>query len=88
MTIRVTWHDSGREPQCAPDPRFPLGVDLDLSRGEEATCSAPLKYPAPRCGVYFAWCDICKTNALITVAGRPDDPRSLKLACQKPERVS
>lgn len=88
MTIRIIWHDSGRSPQCAPDPRYPLGVDLDLSKGAEATCSEQLKYPAPRCGVYFACCDICKQTALITVAGRPDDPRSIKLACRKPERVS
>ena len=25
--ISVTWHDSGRSPECAPNPDFPLGID-------------------------------------------------------------
>lgn len=27
----ITWHDSGREPQCPPNPAYPSGIDLDGS---------------------------------------------------------
>ena len=27
----ITWHDSGREPQCPPNPAYPSGIDLDAA---------------------------------------------------------
>lgn len=80
--MKVEWIDKGQEPKCAPDPNFPLGKDFDVSAGAEHTCSAQLPWPAKRCGWYYVECPICGTNALITTAGRPDDPRSVKVACK------
>jgi hypothetical protein len=48
------------------------------------TCSVALPHPAKRCGYYLVKCVACGQNALVTTAGRPDDPKSLKLACRAP----
>jgi hypothetical protein len=86
MTLDIAWLDHGREPQCKPDPSFPTGVDVDLSRGADVThvttCSAQLPYPARRCGMYIIKCKLCGLCVTLTTAGRPDDPRSIKLACR------
>lgn len=29
----LVWVDKGREPQCAPNPDFPDGVDVDVTMG-------------------------------------------------------
>jgi hypothetical protein len=78
----VNWFDSGREPQAAPDPDCPNGLDLDLSNGASATCDTALPYPARRCGYYTVICDRCGRGVGITTAGRVDDPRSVKLPCK------
>lgn len=80
--FKIDWIDRGREPQCAPNPAFPNGIDADLSKGAEKTCTADLPYPAKRCGVYRVECLICGHAVGITTAGRPDDPRSVKMACR------
>jgi hypothetical protein len=82
MTLDIKWIDSGREPRCPPDPAYPHGVDLDLSNGASVACHAALPYPAPRCGYYSIRCDVCGLSALITTAGRADDPRSVKVECE------
>jgi hypothetical protein len=81
-SLIIDWLDHGREPQCKPDPSFPAGVDVDFSRGAKPTCSAQLPYPARRCGMYIVKCTVCGWYATLTTAGRPDDPRSIKLACR------
>lgn len=81
----IEWVDHFREPQCAPDPYFPKGKDVDISRDAEAACKTDLPYPAKRCGAFIVECKTCGQRIAITTAGRPDDPRSLKLACIKPE---
>lgn len=81
MTFTVQWIDHGREPQCAPNPEYPSGVDVDCSQGANKTCSVALPYPARRCGYYSVRCDQCGFFAAVTTAGRPDDPRSLKVPC-------
>lgn len=83
--FKVTWIDRKREPQNPADPRYPNGIDLDMTRGEPANCSTALPYPAKRCGYYYVECTICGKNAVITTAGRRDDPRSVKLACKQRE---
>ena len=41
-----------------------------------------LPYPAKRCGQYYVECRICGFNAIITTAGRPDDPQIIiKMPC-------
>ena len=83
MTIDVKFLDAGRFPQCKPDPHFPKGRDIDASDGASLTCCRNLPYPAPRCGVYVVQCNDCGLNVALTVAGRPDDPRTVKLACKQ-----
>jgi hypothetical protein len=82
-TLTVQWFDHHREPQCAPDPAYPNGIDIDCADGAAAVCSVALAYPAPRCGVYLVKCGTCRQSVLVTAAGRPDDPRSLTLACRR-----
>lgn len=78
----IKWIDAGREPTCKPDPAYPTGIDIDLSKGKPIFCRTALPYPAKRCGAFEVSCPKCGALALITTAGRPDDPRSLKLACR------
>lgn len=46
-----------------------------------AVRATALPYPARRCGQYVVKCDVCDQIIVVTTAGRPDDPRSLKMAC-------
>ena len=79
----IRWLDAGREPQSAPDPAYPVGIDLDVTNGRTPACTVILPYPAKRCGHYEVICTECKFSAAITTAGRPDDPRSVKIPCAK-----
>ena len=81
QVMMVEFIDSGREPQCAPHPAYPDGLDIDASNGAEATCTVNIPYPAPRCGVMIVKCAKCGLHIGLTVAGRPDDPKSVKLGC-------
>ncbi len=85
--LKAKWVDSGREPECPSDPDFPNGVDIDTTDGAKVFCEIVLPYPAPRCGYYLLTCDVCRLQAAITTAGRPDDPRSVKIACKPLEGV-
>lgn len=79
--MKIEWVDRGREPQCAPNPDYPNGKDIDMSEADGPTCYAELPYPAKRCGVYIIECERCGLRVGVTTAGRPDDPRSVKIAC-------
>jgi hypothetical protein len=84
VTLKVRWIDRGREPQCPPDPAFPNGVDLDGAKALGVpTCYTALPYPAKRCGLYYVECEACGCNAMITTAGRADDPRSVLMPCKR-----
>jgi hypothetical protein len=80
--FQVKWVDLRKHPQCAPDPRFPNGVDLDVSDGRKPRCKAILPYPAKRIGNYIIECHLCGMRVACTTAGRPDDPRSITIACK------
>jgi hypothetical protein len=83
MTIEVTWIDRGREPQNPPDPAYPDGIHLDMTtRSTVKACTTMLPYPAKRCGIYHIECGTCGLRVAVTTAGRPDDPRSVKLSCR------
>ena len=82
--ITVELIDFKRYPECQPDPRYPNGIDCDVSEGASLTCLADIPYPAPRCGLMSVKCEKCGLTVALTVAGRPDDPRSVKLACKMP----
>ena len=78
--IRIDRH---REPQCAPNPAYPDGIDMDATRGLPGpSCKVALPYPAKRCGMYEVKCNVCGIVVAITTAGRPDDPRSLTIPCK------
>jgi hypothetical protein len=79
---RIRWLDRGRDPQVAPNPAYPEGIDLDISGGAAQTCTTPVPYPARRCGYYALRCQRCGWQGVITTAGRPDDPRSVTVACK------
>jgi hypothetical protein len=79
--ITVKWIDSGLEPQCRPDPRYPDGMDVDATVPGERACRVALPYPAKRIGYHLVACKACGTRIRITTAGRPDDPRSVKVPC-------
>ncbi len=81
--MKIEWHDGGREPRCKPNPKYPNGIDLDNTEGAAVTCKVALPYPAKRCGVYIVECSTCGLRVGVTAAGRPDDPRSIKLACHR-----
>lgn len=83
MALTKIWLDAGREPQCGPNPDYPTGIDLDASGGATPTCSTTLDYPAKRCGVWFLECSICHLTLGITTAGRPDDPKSIRVPCRR-----
>ena len=81
-THTVEFVPSGRgKAQCAPDPAYPDGIDLDVSLGA-ASCKVDLPYPAPECGHFIVRCGLCGFSAAITAAGRPDDPKSVTIPCQ------
>ena len=83
MTIDVIFFDTGREPQCKPDPAYPNGIAVSLADNVlQKTCTRNLPYPAPRCGMYMVECTVCGYSAAITVAGRFDDPRTVTMPCK------
>jgi len=85
--LKIEWHDGGHEPQCKPNPAFPAGIDVDASNGAAVTCQTDLPHPAKRCGVYIVRCGVCGASVGLTTAGRPDDPRSVKVACKSMVRA-
>jgi len=46
-------------------------------------CKTSLPYPAKRVGYYVVTCAKCHMKTIITTAGRPDDPKSVRLACKR-----
>lgn len=82
MSIDVAFNDSGREPTQKPNPAYPEGMDVNLAEPGAKSCTRNLPYPAPRCGTYSIICRTCGYSAIITVAGRRDDPRTIMLPCK------
>ena len=79
MKFIIEWADSGREPQCPPNPNFPNGIDIP---GPDGCCRVELPYPAKRVGAYVIRCLTCGASVGVTTAGRPDDPRSCPVICR------
>jgi hypothetical protein len=86
---KVRWVDYHREPKEKTDPWYPNGIDLDLVTGEPffrddnvKSCKVDLPYPAKRCGIYMVKCQTCGCNVGVTTAGRPDDPKSVRIPCK------
>jgi hypothetical protein len=81
MTLTARWHGTGRTAQCAPDPRYPNGKDMDMAQARKG-CEIELDCPAPEIGHWFITCNVCGFTGVVTAAGRPDDPRNLRVACK------
>lgn len=83
MTIDVQFISAGRNATEKPDPKFPDGMTVNLAPHALArTCTRNLPYPAPHCGQYAIKCRSCGLTAIVTVAGRPDDPKIVTLPCK------
>lgn len=80
--IDVLFIDSGREPTQKPDPKHPNGKRINLATVLQKTCTRNLPYPAPRCGAYEVTCRKCGYRAIVTVAGRADDPSMITMPCK------
>lgn len=84
MTIDVFFNDSGRAATEKPDLKYPEGRLIDLTTNVlEQQCCRNLPYPAPRCGTYTVVCRECGYKAIVTVAGRIDDPNRVTLPCKR-----
>lgn len=80
---QIRFQPSGRgKAQCESNPEFPNGRVIDTTQGRPG-CTVDLSahYPAPECGALIAHCTYCHLTLGATVAGRPDDPIKLKIAC-------
>lgn len=81
MEMDIRFNSHNRKAQCASNPKYPKGIDIDVSQGKQA-CLTQLPYPAPECGIWEVRCPTCGMSVGVTAAGRIDDPRSLKMACK------
>lgn len=80
--IILEFQPSGRgKARCPSNPDWPNGKDLDISKGATA-CSVDLPYPADECGTWIIRCSACGMSLGVTAAGRPDDPKSVKVPCR------
>lgn len=82
-TFTISWGWRSRLPaRNPPNPDYPYGMALDVSKGAADTCSVDLPYPAQGVGTHVVRCDLCGFVAVITAAGRADDPTKIKLPCK------
>lgn len=85
--FNIKWADFGYLPTQPANPAYPTGIDLDVAGVTEFACYTRLPYQLPRCGQIVLDCLICGLHAVITNAGRPDDPRSIRLPCKSMVRA-
>ena len=79
---KITFVPSGRgKAQCPPNPDYPNGVAVPAPNGVPVSCKVELPYPAPECGHHKIECLTCGFILVVTAAGRPDDPISVRLPC-------
>lgn len=84
--MTATWQSAGRQATQPADPNYPDGVDINAGvpwLPEEGTyCQIDLPYPAPECGSWRIECATCGLSAVVTAAGRADDPRTFRVMCK------
>jgi hypothetical protein len=85
MGFKIEWRNRGGKPVVPPNPRYPDGIDVDISQGATPSCYVPLPYPTGKdtVGGWFIECEECGLTAYVTAASRSDDPRSVKLPCKE-----
>ena len=79
----VKFLSHGRKAQCQPDPKFPDGQVIDVSRNANQKCAVDVPYPAECIGAWMLTCKSCGRTVGITAAGRPDDPKGVIVDCKK-----
>ena len=79
--LEAVWLSQGRKATEPPDPAYPDGITIDAAPGMPG-CPIELPYPAECVGAWLITCPVCRLRVLITAAGRPDDPRSVRLPCR------
>ena len=62
---------------------YPNGIAIDERPEAPQTCFTALRYPAPCCGAWAITCRLCGKGVVVTATGRQDDPRSVRVACQR-----
>ncbi len=80
--MKIEWLSHGKKATQPPNPAYPLGIDVVVNKGPGDTCKVALPYPAPAIGMHVVECPTCGSRAVITAAGRPDDPRSVTMPCR------
>ncbi len=84
MKHKITWTPLGGPPRSPPHPDYPNGIDIDMAADARQACLVNLPYPTKRrIGLLTIACVECGLTAAFTTTGRPDDPRSVKLACKR-----
>jgi hypothetical protein len=80
--LHALFLSAGRPAQQPPNPDHPLGTVVDATAGRRPSCALSLQYPAPSVGQWLIRCDVCRISAIVTAAGRPDDPHTVRLRCK------
>lgn len=83
MAFKLQFLTKGQKATQQPDPRYPTGMEVDMSYGRTPTCQIKPPYPAVSVGTFHATCDRCGLTIAFTVAGRVDDPKLVTVACNK-----
>ena len=82
--FKITWE--AYQHQHAPPEKMASsdGADVDLTQHRRPACKVRVPYPAPLDrGLYRIKCITCGTYVVVPTASRPDDPRSVMLACRR-----
>lgn len=78
----IDWVDGHRAATYPADPGYPCGIAIDVALDAVRACRAELPWPAARCGLFVVRCTLCGFAIALATAGRPDDPRTVRVACR------
>lgn len=79
----VDWVDHQHESTQPADPAYPNGTAIDVAMDAPRACRLELPCPAPRCGLFVITCRDCGYAIALRTAGRPDDPRTVRMPCRR-----
>jgi hypothetical protein len=78
---KIEFGGEQKPPQCPPNQSYLSGMHIDYSMGAKKACVFDV--PAAKgTGFVLVECMKCGYRAATTVAGRPDDVRSVKIPCK------
>ena len=84
--LTIEWSPAEYTATWPAKPAYPNGEPVDVHPGAPRSCLASLRYPAPSCGVWSIRCQACRRMVVVTAAGLADDPRSVRIGCQRGAR--